>query len=95
MRAAIVLILLVGCDAATLKKSGEACASSSECASGLLCQIEADTHAGTCQGTENTMDVDAAIDAFVLHLDGGSGSNPPPPKDAAIDAPIDAPPDTM
>jgi hypothetical protein len=87
MRAAFLLLLLVGCAENGLKKQGEACATSSECAAGLLCDLTAKQ----CSGSENTMNVDSGLDGFVHPPVDGT----PPPIDAAIDAPIDAPPDTM
>jgi len=88
MRGLFVCLLLLGCETNTLKKAGEACASSSECDKGLLCDLSAKQ----CTGSENTMNVDAGLDAFVHAPIDGSGTKP---IDAAIDAPVDAPPDTM
>lgn len=88
MRAVIACLLLLGCDTTALKKQGEACATSSECDKGLLCDLSSKQ----CSGTSNTMNVDAGLDAFVHPPIDAPGTKAP---DAAIDAPIDAPPDTM
>ena len=50
----LIVVLLASCGSTTLKRAGEACASSSECDKGLLC----DTAVHKCAGMGS---VDAAI----------------------------------
>ena len=84
-------VVLVGCGSSAQKRAGESCSASSECASGLLCDLAQKPAVCSDKGS---------LDAFVAPPD---GSNTPVDAravdartiDAPQDATPDAPPDTM
>ena len=72
--------LLAGCSSTTLKKAGESCTASSECANGLLCDLA--MKQPVCSGK-------SSLDAPPPTVDAARGDAKP------VDAkPVDAPPDT-
>jgi len=80
LRGLALAVLLTACGDSTLKHMGEKCVSSSECASGLLC----DSAGHVCTGMET-------VDAAGMQMTDGRLPVDARPRDAAvmIDAPID------
>jgi hypothetical protein len=88
----VLLVVVAGCGGSSLKKSGEACTSSSECDKGLLC--DAVKHVCADRGS-----LDAALPDAPNLTDGGIDAHADARADATVmadapdDAPDDAPPD--
>lgn len=77
--------LLAACSSTSLKRAGESCTASSECASGLLCDLAMKPAVCADKGS---------LDAARPMVDGGADARRVDAKvDAAVDAPADAPTD--
>ena len=82
LRGALLAVLLTACGDQALKHAGQSCTASSECASGLLCDLTVHK----CAGMES---VDAAISVDAAKADARRIIDAPKPIDAAVDAPPD------
>jgi hypothetical protein len=70
----VVLLAACGTDDTNTKKAGETCSASSECMTGLLCDLDKDPHVCSDMGSLDAGPPDAKIDAHPL-------------RDSAPDAP--------
>jgi hypothetical protein len=81
LRGIALAVVLTACGDAALKRQGESCTASSECAAGLLCDLARHV----CSGKES---VDAATNVDAAKADARRPIDAAMP-DAAVDAPTD------
>jgi hypothetical protein len=89
----LAVIAALGCGGHSLKAAGETCTASSECESGLLCDIG--QMPAVCAGSGSTLPIDGAQPpgAEAGPDDGGMSDAGPIDAPVMVDAAVDAMPD--